>query len=142
MKTLRLYRLLLLFSSSAIVFAEMHASRPAVPATAVRNLSNAAPASVGFSPDRLQGLETAIEQVVNEKQFAGAVFAMARHGKVVEFKACGKKDLATGTPMAKDTIFRIFSMTKPVTAVAMMILYEQGKWNPDDPIAKYIPEFR
>jgi len=72
---------------------------------------------------------------------AGVVTVLARHGKVVDFRAYGKRDVASGAPMEKDAIFRIYSMTKPVTGVAMMMLYEQGKWNPNDPIAKYIPEF-
>jgi len=66
---------------------------------------------------------------------------LARHGKIVDFQTFGKKDLAAGAPMEKDTVFRIYSMTKPVAGVAMMILYEQGKWSPGDPIAKHIPEF-
>ena len=73
--------------------------------------------------------------------FPGIVTVLARHGKIVDFRTYGKRDMASGAPMEKDTIFRIYSMTKPVTGVAMMILYEQGKWSPGDPIAKYIPEF-
>jgi CubicO group peptidase (beta-lactamase class C family) len=65
----------------------------------------------------------------------------ARHGKLVQQKAYGLRDLAGSSPMQKDTIFRIYSMTKPVTGVAMMILYEEGKWKPSDPLSKYIPEF-
>jgi CubicO group peptidase (beta-lactamase class C family) len=57
----------------------------------------------------------------------------------VDFRAFGKKDIASGAPMTKDTIFRLFSMTKVVTGVAMMILYEEGKWQPGEPIADYIP---
>jgi CubicO group peptidase (beta-lactamase class C family) len=60
---------------------------------------------------------------------------------VIDYRAYGQRDLASGAPMTKDAIFRAFSMTKPITGVAMMILYEQGKWLPMDPIAKYIPEF-
>jgi CubicO group peptidase (beta-lactamase class C family) len=60
---------------------------------------------------------------------------------VVEYRTYGQRDMATGAPMTKDTIFRDYSMTKPVTGVAMMILYEQGKWLPSDPISKFIPEF-
>ncbi len=104
-------------------------------------LPNAKPEQVGFSSERLQRLDAAMQQKVDEKQFAGIVTILARHGRVVEFKTYGKKDLATGAPMEKDTIFRIYSMTKPVTGVAMMMLYEEGKWQPDDPISKYIPEF-
>jgi CubicO group peptidase (beta-lactamase class C family) len=82
-----------------------------------------------------------LQKTVDDRQLPGIVTAMARHGKVVDFRAYGKKDLASGAPVDKDTLFRIYSMTKPVTGVAMMILYEQGKWSPGDPIAKYIPEF-
>jgi CubicO group peptidase (beta-lactamase class C family) len=82
-----------------------------------------------------------MQDTVNQKQLSGIVTILARHGKIVDFKAYGQKDIATGAPMTKDAIFRDFSMTKPVTAVAMMILYEQGKWLPSDPIVKFIPEF-
>lgn len=100
------------------------------------------PESVGFSSERLERLHAAIQQEIDKKKtMAGAVTLLARHGKVIDFKAYGKKDLASGAPMTTDTIFRVFSMTKVVTGVAMMILYEQGKWNPQDPISKYIPEF-
>jgi CubicO group peptidase (beta-lactamase class C family) len=78
---------------------------------------------------------------VDQKQLSGVVTLLARHGKIIDYRAYGKQDVAAGTPMTRDTIFRAFSMTKPVTAVAMMLLYEQGKWLPTDPIAKYIPEF-
>ncbi|MGA2509075.1 MAG: serine hydrolase domain-containing protein [Candidatus Acidiferrales bacterium] len=99
------------------------------------------PESLGFSSERLERLHAVMQQQVDEKQLAGVVTLLARHGETVDFKAFGKKDLASGAPMTKDTIFRVFSMTKPVTGVAMMILYEQGKWVPSDPISKYIPEF-
>ncbi len=82
-----------------------------------------------------------MQQAVDQKQIAGIVTILARHGKVVDYRAYGQRDMASGAPMTKDTIFRDYSMTKPVTGVAMMILYEQGKWLPSDPIAKFIPEF-
>ncbi len=100
-----------------------------------------APESLGFSSERLARLHAAMQLEVDEKRLPGIVTILARHGKVVEERAYGQKDLARGLPMTRDTIFRIYSMTKPVTGVAMMILYEQGKWHPTDPIAKYIPEF-
>lgn len=99
------------------------------------------PESVGFSSERLERLHALIQGEIDKKQLAGAVTILARHGKVVEYRTYGKKDLASGAPMTKDTIFRDYSMTKPVTGVAMMILYEEGKWQPSDPIAKYVPEF-
>ena len=100
------------------------------------------PESVGFSSERLARLHAAIQQEIEQKKtMAGAVTLLARHDKVVDLRAYGKKDLASGAPMTTDTIFRVFSMTKPVTGVAMMILYEEGKWRPGDPIAQYVPEF-
>lgn len=99
------------------------------------------PELVGFSSERLKRLHAFMQQTVDEKHLAGIVTILARHGKVVDYRAYGVRDFATGTPMTKDTIFRDYSMTKPVTGVAMMILYEQGKWLPSDPISKYIPEF-
>jgi CubicO group peptidase (beta-lactamase class C family) len=99
------------------------------------------PEALGFSSERLERLHAAMQREVDQKQLAGVVTILARHGKVVEERTYGKKDIASGAPMTKDTIFRIFSMTKPVTGVAMMILYEEGKWDPLDPVSKYIPEF-
>jgi CubicO group peptidase (beta-lactamase class C family) len=99
------------------------------------------PESVGFSSERLKRLHAQMQNEVDSKRLAGVVTLLARHGKIVDFQAYGTKDLASGAPMTKDTIFRVFSMTKPVTGVAMMILYEEGKWRPSDPISEYIPEF-
>jgi CubicO group peptidase (beta-lactamase class C family) len=103
--------------------------------------ATAKPESLGFSSARLERLHAQMQAEVDQKQLAGVVTLLARHGKVAELRAYGKKDLASGAPMTTDTIFRIFSMTKPVTGVAMMMLYEEGKWLPKDPISKYIPEF-
>ena len=105
------------------------------------NLSENEPEALGFSSERLERLHRTMQQEVDRKQLAGIVSILARHGKVVEERTYGKKDMASGAPMTKDTIFRIFSMTKPVTGVAMMILYEEGKWHPSDPVSQYIPEF-
>jgi|HubBroStandDraft_1064217.scaffolds.fasta_scaffold61414_2 CubicO group peptidase (beta-lactamase class C family) len=99
------------------------------------------PESVGFSSERLENLHELMQQVVDRKQIAGIVTILARHGKVVDYRTYGYRDLESKAPMTKDVIFRDFSMTKPVTGVAMMILYEQGKWLPSDPISKFIPEF-
>ncbi|HYR88187.1 MAG TPA: serine hydrolase domain-containing protein [Terriglobia bacterium] len=104
-------------------------------------LPEARPESVGFSAERLQRLDDAMQALVDNKQLAGIVTLIARHGKLVHQRTFGQQDLASAKPMPKDAIFRIYSMTKPITGVAMMILYEEGKWRPADPIAKYIPEF-
>ena len=99
------------------------------------------PESVGFSSERLENLHSLIEDEIDQKHLVGAVTILARHGKIVEYRTYGQRDLVAATPMTKDTIFRDYSMTKPTTGVAMMVLYEQGKWLPNDPIFKYIPEF-
>jgi CubicO group peptidase (beta-lactamase class C family) len=99
------------------------------------------PELAGFSAERLKRLETGMHAVVDSKQLSGIVTMLARHGKIVQQNAYGQQDIAGAKPMKMDTIFRIYSMTKPITGVAMMILYEEGKWRPGDPIAKYIPEF-
>ena len=101
-----------------------------------------APESVGFSSERLKRLDAAMQKVVDDGRVAGMTTLLARHGKVVAFNTYGKASLATGQPMPKDEIFRIYSMSKPVTGVAMMILFEEGKWRLDDPVTRYIPEFK
>ena len=106
-----------------------------------RDLAPADPATVGFSTDRLARLTAGMRKMVTDNRLAGVVTLMARHGKVVSFDAFGKQDIRKPDPMAKDSIFRIYSMTKPITGVAMMLLYEEGKWRLDDPVSKYIPEF-
>ena len=109
------------------------------PAFAEVKLAN--PADVGMSKEGLAALDKSFHGLVDDGRLAGVTTLVARHGKVVHFDAYGVQDIATGAPMKRDTIFRIASMTKPVTGVAMMILYEEGKWKLDDPVAKYIPEF-
>ena len=91
------------------------------------------PETVGFSSEGLDRLHQFMQQAVDQKRVAGIVTILARHGKVVDYRAYGYRDMAAGAPMTKDVIFRDFSMTKPVTGVAMMILYQQGKWLPSDP---------
>ena len=105
-----------------------------------REFPEVKPETVGFSTERLQHLDQAMQATVDSKTLAGVVTLLARHGKIVEFKTYGKQDLASAAPMRKDSIFRIYSMTKPTIGVAMMILYEEGTWKPNEPIAKYIPE--
>jgi len=99
------------------------------------------PETVGFSSERLENLHKLMQDAVDKKQLSGIVTILARHGKVVDYRAYGQRDMASNAPMTTDVIFRDYSMTKPVTGVAMMILYEQGKWLPSDPISKFIPEF-
>ena len=98
------------------------------------------PESVGLSTQRLERLDTLLEQHVTERKVAGAVVLVARKGEIAYFKAHGMAD--TDRPMQKDTIFRIVSMTKPITSTAIMLLYEEGKLLLSDPVSKYIPEFK
>lgn len=97
--------------------------------------------SVGMSSERLARLPEGMKALVDNGKLAGVVTMVSRHGKVVEFDATGKRDIATNAPMQKDSIFRIYSMSKPITGVAMMMLFEEGKWQLSDPVSKYIPEF-
>jgi CubicO group peptidase (beta-lactamase class C family) len=105
-------------------------------------IAPAKPDTVGFSAERLQRLEKGMQSYIDQKQLAGMVTVLARHGKVVHEKTYGVMDLQSGAPMKADTITRIFSMTKPITGVAMMMLYEEGKFRLTDPISRYIPEFK
>src|SRR5262245_36021041 len=82
-----------------------------------------------------------LERYVAEQKIAGAVAAVAYKGKIVYLKAAGVQDLESRTPMTERSLFRIYSMTKPVTAVAAMMLHEEGRFNLDDPVSKFIPEF-
>jgi CubicO group peptidase (beta-lactamase class C family) len=130
----------LLFSCIAFAQNKQAAqARPSVVSHAL-DMTLQSPESVGFSSERLERLHAYMQKAVDDKQFAGIVTFLARHGKVIDFQTYGLKDIASAAPMTKDTIFRDFSMTKPVTGVAMMILYEQGKWLPSDPISKFVPE--
>ena len=106
-----------------------------------RDLAPATPESVGLSTAGLKAIDAYLQGVVDEGTLAGAVTLVARHGKTVHTSVMGKKDLASGEPLALDTIFRIFSMTKPITGVAMSILWDEGLWSPDDAIAKHLPAF-
>ncbi len=107
-----------------------------------RDLAAAPPESVGVSAERVRRIDTVMKKMVDEGQLAGVVTLLNRHGKVVNFSAYGKKDIRSQAPVERDSIFRIYSMTKPVTGVAMMMLYEEGKWRLDDPVSRFIPEFR
>jgi CubicO group peptidase (beta-lactamase class C family) len=105
------------------------------------DLGTARPEAVGMSSQRLNRLTTDMKAIAERGDVPGVVTMVARKGKVVHFEATGKRELEGGTPMQKDSIFRIYSMTKPITGVAMMILFEQGKWQLNDPVSKHIPEF-
>jgi len=107
-----------------------------------QDLPSAKPESVGLSAERLERIATTVQRNIDDKRIAGAVTLVVRHGKVAWFKAQGTADREAAKPMPPDAMFRICSMTKPVTSVAVMMLYEEGKFLLDDPVSKYLPEFK
>jgi CubicO group peptidase (beta-lactamase class C family) len=117
------------------------ATIPPALASGPQALPTAKAENVGMSTERLNRLNDGMKSLVDQGRLAGAVTMVARHGKVIEFEATGKRDIGANLPMQKDSIFRIYSMSKPITGVAMMMLFEEGKWQLNDPVAKYIPEF-
>ena len=92
------------------------------------------PESVGMSSERLERVTQPLQTQVNEGQMAGAVAMVARQGKVVFVTTVGKQNLETGVPKARDTLFRIYAMPKPITAVAAMNLYDEGVFKLSDPL--------
>lgn len=116
------------FVSSAVVNAQQ--------------LPTASPESVGLSSERLQRIATAVDQSIRDKEIAGAVTMVLRRGKVAWLKPQGMLDREAGKAMPADAMFRICSMTKPITSVAVMMLYEEGKFQLGDPISRYLPEFK
>ena len=105
-------------------------------------LPTAKPEEVGVSSEKVEELSTFMQSLVDDGKIAGGVTMMARHGKVIHLKAVGMADWEAKRPMTTDAVFRIASMTKPITSVAIMMLWEQGKLGLDDPVSKYIPEFK
>jgi len=126
----------------ARVFVVLLAMLVQTAATARNDLPIGKAERVGMSSERLARMTQGMQNIVDQGKFAGVVTLVARHGKVVYLDAVGKQDIEANKPMATDSIFRIYSMSKPITGVAMMILFEQGKWQLNDPVAKFIPEFK
>ncbi len=96
---------------------------------------------VGLDSTRLKSIDKHFDRYVDEGRLAGYAVAVARHGKVAYFSMYGSKDSETGTPITDDTIYRIFSMTKPITSIALMMLVERGLLQLTDPVSKFIPSF-
>jgi CubicO group peptidase (beta-lactamase class C family) len=107
-----------------------------------QQLPKASPESVGLSAERLDRIGAAVDQSIKDNEIAGAVTMVVRRGKVAYLKPQGMLDREAGKAMPADAIFRICSMTKPITTVAVMMLYEEGKFQLEDPISKYLPEFK
>jgi len=100
----------------------------------------AAPEEIGLSPDRLARLGAVMRGEIERGRLPGAVALVARRGRVGFFDSFGLRDAASGTPMARDAIFRIYSMTKPITSVAAMMLWEEGRFLLSDPVEEYLPD--
>ena len=99
------------------------------------------PEQAGCSSARLERIDRVMQRYVDEKKIAGILATVARRGQVVYSRCFGMMDIEAGKPMAFDTLFRIYSMTKPITSVAVMMLYEEGYFQLSDPISRFIPEF-
>jgi CubicO group peptidase (beta-lactamase class C family) len=130
------------YFAAAVSIVLMASGAIAAPKGAGDLTAAASPEAVGFDSGRLKALDAYMAKTVADGRVAGMTTLLARHGKIVEFNTYGKTSLATGQAMPKDEIFRIYSMSKPLTGVAMMILFEQGKWRLDDPVTRYVPEFK
>jgi CubicO group peptidase (beta-lactamase class C family) len=106
-----------------------------------KDLPSAKPEDVGMSSERLARMNTAIHAYVDAGRTPGVVTLVARHGKVVHLDAYGKADLASGRPTRADDIFRMYSMTKPITSTALLMLFEEGKFQLTDPLSRFFPAF-
>lgn len=106
-----------------------------------QSLPRADAAAEGFDPARLREATALLEQFVADRKIAGAVAAVSRNGRLVYLESVGVQDLESRAPMTPSSLFRIYSMTKPLTAVAAMMLFDAGKFRLDDPVAKYLPAF-
>ena len=120
--------------------APVETAAPPEPASS-GGLEVVSPESVGFDPAKLQALDAQYAQMVEDGKLAGITWLVSRHGKVALQETHGVLNYETEAPLQPDSIFRIASMTKPIAGVAMMQLWEQGKWDLDDPVSMHIPEF-
>jgi len=125
---------LLMLAAAWLVTAATALAQPA--------LVPAKPEDAGFSTERLTRIDQTINEHLNAGHIPGAVVFIARNGKIVFHKAYGYSDVEAKTPLKKDDIFRMASQTKAITSLAIMMLWEENKFGLDDPISKYIPEFR
>ena len=126
----------------AVLLASCQPSAGPTPAVQVAGLATTSPEEVGLSSERLERINKAVEGYVAEKKAAGFVTMVARRGKVAHFDSFGMHDIEANKAMQPDTIFRIYSMSKPITSAAVMMLYEEGHFQLDDAVSKFIPEFK
>jgi CubicO group peptidase (beta-lactamase class C family) len=128
-------------TTPAVVMALICAALVALPRSATLPAA-ARPEDVGFSGERLLRIGSVVQRYLDSGQLAGAVTLVGRRGRVAQFEAYGFMDLEAKTPMRRDAIFRIASMSKPVTGVAIMMLAEEGKLRLTDPVSRFLPEFK
>ena len=125
---------------------QTHSKRVTAPTAASlparASLVTASPEAVGLSSERLERIGNAIQKSVDDGRIAGGVSLVARNGQVAYFKAVGMADREAKKPMRTDSIFRICSMSKPITSVAVMMLYEEGRFTLNEPVSDFIPEFK
>lgn len=112
------------------------------PEIMAKDIKTARPETVGLSSERLARLDKVMQAMIDNKKTGGIVLLIARKGKVVHHKAFGFADIESGTKMTSDYLFRLWSMTKPITSVALLTLFEQGKFQLTDPLELYIPTFK
>lgn len=106
-----------------------------------QSMSTATPESVGISTSGLQAATARLQRHIDAGDIPGVIAAVARDGKLVYFETLGQMDLEQGKPMPEDALFRLYSMSRQITSVAVLQLYDQGKFQFDDPISKYLPQF-
>ncbi|HEU0167201.1 MAG TPA: serine hydrolase domain-containing protein, partial [Chloroflexota bacterium] len=102
----------------------------------------AEPEEAGMSTSRLKNLSRVVQEATDQGSIPGGITMIARRGKTVHFETYGKMDVEAGRPTQPDTIYRFYSMTKPIASVGLMMLYEEGRFQLDDPASKYIPQFK
>ena len=128
MRRLLTYTSLLLFCITTFAFGQ--------------GLPTAVPEEVGVSAKHLERIRPTMQDFVDKENLPGFLTVVARHGKIVHFETVGMRDIENNKPMESDTIFRIYSMSKPITSVVVMMLYEEGKFQLDTPVSDFIPEFK
>jgi CubicO group peptidase (beta-lactamase class C family) len=111
-------------------------------AAAAKEIPTAPPENEGFSAARLARLDAKTHSYVDQGKTAGVITLIARHGRIVHFDVYGKADIEAGTPLKADSLFRMYSMTKPVTTTALLMLYEEGRFQLNDPLEKFLPELK
>ena len=115
-----------------LISCELHAA----------SLPRTAPERVGISAERMKRVTVLLDRYIQKGEIAGAVSLVARKGSLVHLQAQGMADLESSKPLTTDSIFRLASMTKPMTSVAVMMLLEEGKFLLDDPVSRFLPEFK